>query len=110
MPTRPPRPCAHPGCPELTASTWCARHERERPPRPRKPDTRPSAHRRGYGRRWERLRRLVLARDPICRICGQAPATEVDHIVPKRRGGPDSMENLQGLCKPCHSRKTARGG
>jgi len=51
---------------------------------------------------------MVLARDPLCN-CNQ-PATEVDHIVPKSAGGSDSMENLQGLCKPCHSRKTAYEG
>jgi 5-methylcytosine-specific restriction protein A len=33
-------------------------------------------------------------------------ATEVDHIKPKAEGGGESFENLQPLCKPCHSRKT----
>lgn len=35
-------------------------------------------------------------------------ASEVDHIVP-RRDAPNlayERENLQPLCKPCHSRKT----
>lgn len=50
------------------------------------------------------MRSQVLAEQPIC-LCG-APATEVDHIVPLRRGGTDLRSNLVGLCKPCHSRKT----
>lgn len=36
-------------------------------------------------------------------------ATHVDHVVPLERGGARFDEgNLQPLCAPCHSRKTAR--
>ena len=35
------------------------------------------------------------------------PATEVDHIIPLRHGGGNKLENLQSLCKSCHSSKTA---
>jgi hypothetical protein len=35
-------------------------------------------------------------------------ATEVDHIQPLSRGGGHEWENLQALCKSCHSKKTAR--
>ena len=28
-----------------------------------------------------------------------------DHIVPKSRGGPTTLENLQPMCAPCNSRK-----
>jgi len=34
------------------------------------------------------------------------PATEVHHIVPLDKGGSNADENLQALCKPCHSRHT----
>ena len=68
-----------------------------------------SAAKRGYDRRWQRLRKLVLARQPICQAVGcMAAATEVDHITPRRRGGDDSLANLQALCKAHHSLKTAR--
>ncbi len=68
---------------------------------------RPNAAARGYcSARWKNLRLLVLHRDPVCVMC-QQPATEVDHVVPKASGGEDTMQNLQGLCKRCHSRKTA---
>ena len=70
--------------------------------------TRLSASKRGYGRVWAKLRKMVLARDPICRTrdCTK-PSTDADHIIPKRRGGTSHTSNLQGLCHECHSRKTA---
>ena len=63
---------------------------------------------RGYGARWRRLRKLVLNRDPMCKACSVKASTDADHIIPKRDGGRDSMDNLQGLCHECHSSKTAR--
>jgi len=36
------------------------------------------------------------------------PATEVDHIIPKAKGGTDDMSNLQAINKECHKKKTAR--
>ena len=62
----------------------------------------------GYGAAWRKLRGVVLREQPICRACQMAPASEVDHVLPKRDGGTDDRGNLQGLCKPCHSSKTAR--
>lgn len=70
---------------------------------------RPSAAKRGYGYTWSKLRKMVLAQQPICRVDGcWEPSTEVDHILPRRRGGTDDLDNLQGLCKACHSRKTVK--
>lgn len=63
---------------------------------------------RGYGAAWQRKRRRILARDPVCKRCDRKFSTEVDHIIPKVRGGSDADDNLQGLCKPCHSEKTAK--
>ncbi len=33
-------------------------------------------------------------------------ATEIDHIIPLKNGGTNDIENLQALCKRCHSKKT----
>lgn len=105
MPRRLPRPCSRPGCPELTTERWCDLH-RQQEGRSRAPGA--SRH---YGTaRWQRLRLLVLHRDPVCVVCGEQPATEADHIIPLARGGDDSMVNLQGVCLVCHSRKTATEG
>jgi 5-methylcytosine-specific restriction protein A len=51
----------------------------------------------------------VIARDAgICQLCGKLVTGrgDVDHIVPKARGGTDAMENLQFVHVGCHSQKT----
>ena len=73
---------------------------------------RPSATRRGYGNAWQRTRKAVLDRDGwICAKCGKhlvgADAT-VDHVVPKARGGTDSMSNLVAMCRSHNSAKRDR--
>ena len=72
-----------------------------------------SASERGYGAEWRKLRQRVYARDrKLCQVCkadgGLTPANEVDHIIPKSKGGIDGMENLQAICSPCHKAKTLR--
>lgn len=54
---------------------------------------------------WLRARRYVLTRDGHrCRVCG-VPATEVDHIWPRRLGGSDEPDNLRAICRSCNLRK-----
>lgn len=53
-------------------------------------------------------RRGVLRRDGHrCAYCG-APATTVDHIRPRSRGGADSWENLVACCLRCNGAKADR--
>jgi len=52
---------------------------------------------------------MALRRD--CGLCTRCHipvgrSGHVDHIVDKRAGGTDSLDNLQTLCVSCHSRKT----
>lgn len=53
---------------------------------------------------------MVLRRDPWCQECAKhgrvTPSTDADHIIPKDKGGKDSLDNLQGLCAACHGKKT----
>lgn len=77
-------------------------------PQPVRYSPRPSSSAQGYGRTWRRLRLMVLREQPVCADCQREPATEVDHLLAKRKGGTDDMANLVGLCKSCHSRKTCR--
>lgn len=74
-------------------------------------ESRPSARRRGYDAAWERIRAEHLELEPWCRVHLAAGelirATEVDHILARRHGGPDDHSNLRSLCKSHHSRRTA---
>ena len=54
-----------------------------------------------------RKRQIILARDSMCRRCGQAPSTIADHIIPVAEGGTHSIDNGQGLCGRCDRVKTA---
>src|SRR5450432_2780301 len=107
MPIAAQRPCKFPGCPQLVDSGTCSKHARKYD------EARGSASARGYDATWRRLRRMVLAGEPLCRECELKDlvvlAVEVDHIVPLRLGGSRlDSENLQPLCRACHSRKTMR--
>lgn len=96
---------------------------------------RESSCKRGYGRTWEKLRKLILHRDPLCTLrknvlafviehplipsplrrditaaadllcTGTGLSAHVDHFVPKPIGD-NSEENLGGACASCHSIKT----
>ena len=56
-----------------------------------------------YGRRWRKLRAIVL-RDAggQCQDCGRA-AEEVHHLTPIDKGGDAyALSNLVALCRRCH--------
>jgi 5-methylcytosine-specific restriction endonuclease McrA len=53
-------------------------------------------------------RSAVFARDNwSCQYCG-APAENLDHVVPRSRGGPHSWDNVVAACRRCNSRKENR--
>jgi 5-methylcytosine-specific restriction endonuclease McrA len=52
---------------------------------------------------WRVRRAQVLARDNWrCQYCGYAART-ADHIIPRRAGGGDEMENLAATCDGCNT-------
>ncbi len=61
-----------------------------------------------YRARAALTRRAVFARDGwTCQYCG-GPAENVDHVVPRSRGGVHSWENVVAACRSCNSKKENR--
>lgn len=49
------------------------------------------------------LRRIILIRDNYtCQLCGKKPSSQVHHIIPRKFGGNNSLDNLITLCGKCH--------
>ena len=70
-----------------------------------------SRHEAGYDYKWVKLRLVALKRDGyLCQACKPwpRPAKDVDHIKPKAEGGEDRLDNLQSLCRECHTAKTTK--
>lgn len=81
------------------------------PPKQKQPKkrTRPKPSNRISIPTW--LRNYILARDnntcqnPYC--CGTDPRLAIDHIHPVSKGGTNTEDNLQVLCRRCNSKKHA---
>lgn len=53
-------------------------------------------------------RRAIFARDEwTCQYCGAA-AENLDHVVPRSRGGTHTWDNIVAACRRCNSRKENR--
>lgn len=64
--------------------------------------------------RWRRFRRAYLDRLPLCADCRDRGhielARELHHLVKLADGGAIyAVENIRGLCRRCHSARTAKG-
>jgi HNH endonuclease/Protein of unknown function (DUF1376) len=51
------------------------------------------------------IQRFVINRDATCRFCGSMEHPELDHVIRRRDGGRDTIENLRILCRPCNRRR-----
>src|SRR5262245_38045647 len=107
MPYASLRKCTYPGCNVLVNSGRCVKHSTKRVV------SDPDVKKLYNSPQWKAMRAAQLAKDPWCAEClkrgDHVPATEVDHIKP--HDGDASLffdeNNLQSLCKPDHSSKTA---
>ena len=60
--------------------------------------------------RWKKIRARAIERHPLCQACLKNGilkiTTTIDHIKPFENLQEFYCGLLQGLCKPCHSKKT----
>ncbi|MFJ2906878.1 HNH endonuclease [Streptomyces sp. NPDC087212] len=109
MPRKPRPPCSVPGCPELTAKGGrCPTHAKEAEA------ARGTTTAKGYGVKWERIRKRYLYAHPWCVLCSKT-ATVADHFPESRRAlvakgvdDPDAFSRLRPLCTSCHNKETAK--
>lgn len=103
-------PCKYPNCPVILRDAgYCKMHKRYEPKREKDQDNRYN------NSRWKSLRKVILAHEPLCRICKEnkrvTPANTIDHIIPITSADDPLFweeSNLQPLCVDCHSEKTER--
>lgn len=61
-----------------------------------------------YRPRAPLTRRAVFARDDwTCQYCG-AQAENLDHVIPRSRGGEHVWENVVAACRRCNAKKESR--
>lgn len=116
MNKKPNRACREPGCVgyAVHCSPYCGQHAAAHARAFRSAEHRKESARLYRTGEWLALRRQQLTIQPFCAECLKAGkytlASEVDHIVPHRNDVQLFYDhlNLQSLCHPCHSQKTAR--
>ncbi len=59
----------------------------------------------GTIREWEREQEFPKE----CVFCRSTANLEMDHLIPRSRGGPDSADNMVWACKKCNMARSNRG-
>ncbi|WP_026499311.1 HNH endonuclease [Butyrivibrio sp. WCD2001] len=109
MPRKPRRGCAWNGCPRLAeeGGQYCEEHKKIAGRRYEKYERDPATKQR-YGRSWQKIRDIYAKAHPYCELCYEkgfmVPMEHVHHKKPLAEGGTNDFDNLQSLCKSCHSR------
>lgn len=104
--TEPSPDCVTPNVPQSnpTACSICFRRQCDH----RKQEARPPAHIRGYDGTWQKMRAMVLAEEPLCRMCREkgrtTPAVHLHHDKPLAQYPELRLvrSNLIPLCRAHH--------
>jgi len=115
MPFKPKHPCSYSGCPKITSSRFCEKHERSVKKKSQQYDReRDQTEERQWihSPRWRKASRMFLDEHPLCAECERKGRTTgaylVDHIE-SHRGDHEkfwNQSNWQSMCGSCHSSKT----
>lgn len=114
MPFKQKKPCAYPGCPELTHGKYCEKHQQQANRDYDRHHRTEENYSRYHNSRWKEIRSAQLHRQPLCEMCKKegryVAATLVHHIIPLSEGGANAADNLMSLCVSCHGKiHSARG-
>jgi hypothetical protein len=52
--------------------------------------------------------KMLVREENRCAYCGCADGLQWEHIIPKSRGGPDTIDNLVLACRACNLQKGAK--
>ena len=104
MPTKPKRPCNHPGCPALTDTGYCEQHNRHKSYNRQRKDSEAAAFYRSKD--WRITSQQFRGMYPQCQACGK-PARMVHHepelvVLLARGDDPLDWSWLKSLCWSCH--------
>jgi len=108
MPYKPKKPCAAPGCPNLTDGRYCEQHRKLADRDYDRYYRTKENYDRYHNSRWKEIRTAKLHRQPLCEMCMKenryVTATLVHHILPLSEGGTNAPDNLMSLCDSCHGK------
>ena len=66
----------------------------------------------GVKQSYKEMKHILFGeQEGFCKLCQQDfpfRMFEIDHVIPKKKGGPDHIENRQLLCPPCNKMKSAK--
>jgi 5-methylcytosine-specific restriction protein A len=107
MPHKPKKPCAYPGCPNLTDGYYCDDHKSKGNFEYNHYRRDPNTNKR-YGNEWRKIRMRYIKSHPLCELCLEekryTPAALVHHKRPLGDGGDNREENLMSVCVSCHAK------
>lgn len=55
-----------------------------------------------------RENKLLVASEKACVYCGSVEPLQWEHVIPRSRGGPDTIDNLVLACRACNLSKATR--